>query len=192
MPRIISGKFRGRNLAKSDHLKTLRPTTDANREALFNILNSAKFLKEINFKLENSIILDLCCGTGAIAFEALSRGAKSAILIDNNRSHLELAKNNSEILRIENQCEFFLCDVKKTLPQLDLEPSLIFIDPPYEEDYFIIIKNLLEKNWLKKDSLIIIEFDLVHQPKNITFANLKLLDLRKYGKTAFMFLQFID
>ena len=45
--RIISGKFRGRKLLKSDHLKDLRPTTDANREALFNLLNSAKFLKEI-------------------------------------------------------------------------------------------------------------------------------------------------
>jgi hypothetical protein len=55
--RIISGKFRGKVLAKSDHLKLLRPTTDKNREALFNILASAKFIQEIGFVLEEANVL---------------------------------------------------------------------------------------------------------------------------------------
>ena len=96
--RIITGKFRGRNLLKSDHLKSLRPTTDKNREALFNILSFGKFDKGLakglaeglaeglDFKLIDSKILDLCCGSGSIGFEALSRGAKFITFIDNNRN----------------------------------------------------------------------------------------------------------
>jgi 16S rRNA G966 N2-methylase RsmD len=57
--RIVAGKFRGKNLVKSDHLKSLRPTTDKNREALFNILFSAKFIKEIGFKIGGANVLDV-------------------------------------------------------------------------------------------------------------------------------------
>jgi len=186
--RIVAGKFRGRNLTKSDHLKSLRPTTDKNREALFNILSSAKFIKEIGFKIEDAVILDVCCGSGAVAFEALSRGAKSATLIDNSRTHLELAQKNSEILKVENEIEILCLDAKK-LPKNDKNFDLIFIDPPYEDSYLEIIKNLLGKNWIKKSSLVVVEFE-TNELKN--FENLKLLELRKYGKTSFAFLQFMN
>ena len=80
--RIISGKFKGKKLADIANTKGLRPTTDRNREALFNILFSAKFIKEIDFTIKNASILDMCCGTGAVGFEALSHGAKSVLFID--------------------------------------------------------------------------------------------------------------
>jgi 16S rRNA (guanine966-N2)-methyltransferase len=185
--RIVAGKFRGRNLAKSDHLKSLRPTTDKNREALFSILGSAKFLKEIDFKIEDAAILDVCCGSGAVAFEALSRGAKLAFLIDNSLTHLEIAKKNSQLLKVENDVEILFSDVKK-LSKNEKFFDLIFIDPPYAEDYAAIIKNLLDKNWIQKKSLIVVEFDANNEPENFIFDGLKLLDLRRYGKTSFVFL----
>ena len=186
--RIVAGKFRGKNLAKSDHLKSLRPTTDKNREALFNILSSAKFIKEIGFKIDGATILDVCCGSGAVAFEALSRGAKSVFLIDNFKAHLDLTKKNSELLKVENEIEIFCADVKN-LPKNEKFFDLIFIDPPYAEDYPTIIKNLLEKNWIQKKSLVAVEFktsmeDFVSPP-------LQVLDLRHYGKTSFVFLKYL-
>ncbi|MDX2082718.1 MAG: 16S rRNA (guanine(966)-N(2))-methyltransferase RsmD [Rickettsiales bacterium] len=199
--RIVAGKFRGKNLAKSDHLKLLRPTTDKNREALFNILASAKFVKEINFKIEGAKVLDVCCGSGAVGFEALSRGAASISFIDNNLQHLELVKKNAALLQVENEIKIFCADVKN-LPQ---KPNaifrqaqdnneffdLIFIDPPYAEDYKTIIENLLQKNWLKKDSLIVIEFQTNSRLKNFLLNDFTMLDSRSYGKTSFVFLTYL-
>ncbi len=181
--RIVAGKFRGRNLVKSDHLD-LRPTTDKNREALFNILSSAKFIKEINFELHDAEVLDLCCGTGAVGFEALSRGAKTVTFIDLNREHLEIVKKNAVLLQVQNCCEILCLDAKK-LSENKKNFDLIFIDPPYAEDYLSIIKNLLEKDWIKKSSLVVIESKTTNEP--INFDGLKLLESRRYGQSEFGF-----
>jgi len=184
--RIVAGKFRGKKLVESDHLKSLRPTTDKNRETLFNILTSAKFIKEIGFKIDGAEILDVCCGSGAVAFEAISRGAKSAFLIDNSQAHFELAKKNSQLLKVENEVKFLCADVKK-LPQNQVFFNIVFIDPPYAEDYHAIIKELLEKNWIEKNSLVVVEFETGNAPE-FAFENLRLLEIRKSGLTSFAFL----
>ncbi len=185
--RIVAGKFRGKNLAKSDHLKSLRPTTDKNREALFNILSSAKFVKEIGFEMVDAEILDLCCGTGAVGFEALSRGAKSVFFVDNNSAHLDLAKKNCEMMKLAESCQFLLCDVKKNLPTAPKKFNLIFIDPPYAENYFEIISALKNKNWLHAESLIVVELESEQENKLQNLDFLQALELRKYGSTTFVF-----
>ena len=182
--RIITGKFRGRNLVKSD-LKTLRPTTDKNRETLFNILTSGKLIREIGFEIVEAEILDVCCGTGAISFEALSRGAKFATLIDNNRFHLEVAKKNSEHFAVENQVAILRADVKK-LHENKKFFDLVFVDPPYKEEYPLILKNLVEKNWIQKNSLVVVEAK-TYDMKKFVFENLRLLEIRESGSTAFGF-----
>ena len=184
--RIISGKFRGRKLVDSKNLKSLRPTTDMAREALFNILVSSKKLREI-FKAQDVNILDICCGSGAVAFEALSRFAKTATLIDSNRAHLEVAKKNAEILGVASQAKILQLDAKK-LPLNKEFFDLVFIDPPYEEDYFTIIQNLVEKGWIQKKSLVVIEHDKTSDLENIA-QFLEEVDSRNYGKTSFSFLQ---
>ncbi len=190
--RIISGKFRGKKLADSNHLLGLRPTTDKNREALFNILCSGKVTKKIGFKLADSEILDVCCGTGSVGFECLSRDAKSVFLIDDNQIHLTLAKKNAELLNITAQCKFLLCDVKENLPESSKSFDLVFIDPPYCEDYQEILAKLHDKKWLTAKSLIVCEFKTgqENQIDKITF--LKQLESRKYGKTTFVFCQLLD
>jgi 16S rRNA (guanine966-N2)-methyltransferase len=182
--RIITGKFRGRKLSDCEKLKSLRPTTDKNREALFNILQSAKSLKNINFDLENSIILDLCCGSGAVGIEALSRGAKFVNFIDNNHSHLAIVKKNIELLKIEESSKIIFADAEK-LPKNQQKFSLIFLDPPYEEDYQQIILSLLENQWLDAETLLVVESK---KPVNLE-ANfgLKKIDERIYGSTSFGF-----
>jgi len=182
--RIVAGKFRGKNLVKSDHLN-LRPTTDKNREALFSILFSAKFVKEIGFKILDAEVLDVCCGTGAVGFEALSRGAKSVVFIDNNLAHLEIVKKNSESLKVENDVKT-LCVDAKNLPQNEKFFDLVFIDPPYAEDYLAIMDNLFQKNWIKKNSLIVVEFQS-DKIENFSHDNFTFLNHRQYGKSSFCF-----
>ncbi len=180
--RIITGKFRGRNLAKSDHLKSLRPTTDKNRETLFNILSFGKF----GFQLRGSKILDLCCGSGAIGFEALSRGAEFVTFIDNNREHLELLKQNIALLKVESECEVICADAKN-LTRAKKVFDLVFLDPPYDQDSLPMIQNLLEKDFISENTLLVVETKSEKETQN--FSPLNLLETRKYGSTTFNFLR---
>ncbi len=195
MLRIISGKYKGRKLAKSDHLKNLRPTKDSARENLFNLLTSNKNILATGFDLKNSNILDICCGSGLVAFEAISRGAKSAVLIDNNLSHLDLARQNQNILQIADITKLLNLNVKN-LPQNDVFFDLVFIDPPYDEDYNAILNNLLSNKWIQDKTIVVIEMSNIAQ-KLISFEEefklnnlinrLELLEKRKYGSSVFYF-----
>lgn len=177
--RIIAGKFRGRKLVKSDHLK-LRPTTDKNREALFNILTSGK----LGFEIIDAQVLDMCCGTGAVGFEALSRGAKKVTFVDLSREHLEVVKKNAALLGVENFCEILGADAKK-LSQNNKQFDLVFVDPPYADDYLVIVKNLIEKGWICEKSLVVVESQTTKDKLN--FDELQLLESRVYGSTSFWF-----
>lgn len=188
--RIISGKYRGRILVDCSKLKDLRPTTDRNRESLFNILNSSKILKEINFDLSNANLLDLFCGSGAVSFEALSRGIKSATLIDNNAKHLQIAKQNSEILK-ETNVNFFQNDLSKPLFTSNKKYNFIFIDPPYSQDLIHkTLDNLVASKWMEDGALIVIE----HAKEELIKFNerFELLDQRQYGISIFTFLHFLE
>jgi 16S rRNA (guanine966-N2)-methyltransferase len=186
--RLISGKFRGRKLIDCEKLKTLRPTTDKNREALFNILQSAKFLKDLDFSLINCIFLDLCCGSGAVGLEAISRGAKKVFFVENNYQHLEILRKNIELLKVENQIKI-LAENVKNLNSLNEDFDLIFFDPPYDENYQEIVENLLEKKYLKPKTLLVVEFEAKKFQiyEEFFIKNFEILDQRNYGISLFGF-----
>lgn len=185
--RIIAGKFRGKNLAKSDYLKELRPTTDKAREALFNILSHGKKIKETGFELVGANVLDVCCGSGAVGFEAISRGAKSVSFIEKNRDHLDLVRKNSDLLQLTDEVKIMSLDAKK-LPKNSEVFDLVFLDPPYAEDYSAIISTLLEQNWISEKTLFVVESQ---SKKSHDFVpeNFTLLDERDYGRGSFLFLR---
>jgi 16S rRNA (guanine966-N2)-methyltransferase len=184
--RIITGKHKGRKLTEAKHLKDLRPTTDSNRESLFNILTSSKIIKETGFELQDCDLLDAFCGTGAVSFEALSRGIKSATLIDKNRDHLEIAQDNATILK-ENNLEYFCFDLTRKNPKAKKEHTLIFIDPPYSKNLAApAFENLLNTGWIANNALIIIEHSFQENLQPIA-EKLKLLEQRKYKETIFSF-----
>jgi len=184
--RIIAGKYRGRKLVEARHLKELRPTTDANRESLFNILSSSKIIKETGFELQNCDFLDAFCGSGAVSFEALSRGVKSATLIDKNRDHLEIAKENALILK-ETNLEYFYFDLTRKSPKAKKEHTLIFIDPPYSKNLAAAaFENLLNTGWIANNSLIVIEHSFLENLQPVA-DKLELLEQRKYKDTIFSF-----
>lgn len=186
--RIIAGKYKGRKLIESSHFKDLRPTSDKNRENLFNILFSSKKIKETNFDIENCDFLDVFAGSGAVAFEALSRGAKSATLIDKNRDHLNLAKENSQILDAQN-IEYFTFDLSRKIPSFGKSYNLIFIDPPYDKNLAAIsLQNLLDSGWIANNAIIVVEHSDKEKLENIS-ENFEILEERKYKDTVFTFLK---
>ncbi|GDX36390.1 RNA methyltransferase [Alphaproteobacteria bacterium] len=187
--RIISGKFRHQILFDTSKYSDLHPTTDRNRQALFNVLTNGSFLNEISFNLLDANVLDLCCGTGAIGFEAISRGAKTVTAIDNNHEHLTIAKKNAEKLKISNNCNFILADTKK-LPVCNENFDLIFIDPPYSFSYQVIFEELKKKSYLKKNQLVVVESQIKNQSdmENYYKNRFEPLGQKIYGKTIFDFL----
>ncbi len=166
--------------------RDMRPTSDKNRENLFNILFSSKQIKETGFKIENCNFLDVFSGSGAVALEALSRGIKSASLIDNNREHLALAKANAEMIG-ELNLEYFCADVSKAIFKNHHQYNLIFIDPPYRKNLAAIaVQNLMKAGWIANNALIIIEHSLDENLDSLE-PKLQLLERRQYKDMCFGF-----
>lgn len=122
--RISGGTARGKLLATLSGLD-IRPTPDKVRQALFNILRS-RF-----GSLEELRVLDLFAGSGALAIEALSRGAKEAVLVDQGKQAASLIPKNLQDCRVADRARFLQRDVLAALPQLPGPFDIIFLDPPY-------------------------------------------------------------
>lgn len=183
MLRIISGSLRGRKLADSSKYKDIRPTTDRNRQALFNVITSGKFLQELDFNLVGANVLDLCCGTAAFAIEAVSRGASHAVCVDYNRDHLNLVRKNAENLGIKDSIEIKFADATKLSFMSKVDKfDLIFVDPPYSCAIEKITDSLVENNLVGGNCLVVTE-----GAQDLKIDNLKKLDSRRYGITHFGF-----
>lgn len=121
--RVITGSARGRKL-KTPENYDIRPTTDNVKESLFNI---------IQFDIEGRTVLDLFAGTGQLGIECLSRGAKSAVFIDESREAVNIIKSNLK-----------LCGLTGTVLQTDAisflssggKYDLILVDPPYDSNLY--------------------------------------------------------
>lgn len=123
--RIVAGTAKGRALLGPKGHDEIRPTADRVRETIFNVLGQW---------MDGLTVLDLYAGTGALAFEALSRGAKSAVLVDSGRQAQELIRKNAEALGFGQQVELLRMPVERAFPQLSSRGQrfeLIFADPPY-------------------------------------------------------------
>lgn len=123
--RIIAGQFKGRNL-KAPKGDQTRPTPSRLRETVFNILQN---------HIEGSSFLDLFSGSGLIGFEALSRGAKSATLVENNLQSIQCIKSNAEQLGVTSYLHTIKSDVISYLERSSKQSKqfdIIYADPPYE------------------------------------------------------------
>jgi len=150
--KIISGIYKGRKI-EGYNIDGTRPTMERVKESLFAIIQN---------NIPESIILDLFSGSGNLAIEALSQGAKYAYLADNNRKAINYIKGNLKNIQIEN-AEVINMDYKKTLEYLyekNIKLDLIFLDPPYKTNYIEESIKLIEKyQLLNEDGLIICEND---------------------------------
>lgn len=176
--RIIAGQYKGRQLQRPAESVT-RPTSDRARESVFNILSHLP-----GFSLTDTVVLDMFSGSGAMGLEALSRGARSVKLIDKHLEARKILQQNVMNLKCQAQVEVLGWDAL-SLPIATSAVDLIFIDPPYYQNYEeIVIDQLYGKGWLKTGTLIVLEtskktdFDFSNVPGIIvttrTFASTKI------------------
>lgn len=122
--RVIGGSARGRRLATVPGRGT-RPTSDRVRESLFDILGARPV---------DADVLDLFAGTGALGIEALSRGARRAVLVESARRAAEVARRNLEACGFQDRAELLVQRDRHALPFLARRGNrfdLVFLDPPY-------------------------------------------------------------
>lgn len=148
--RIIGGQHKRRLLTFVD-AQGLRPTPDRLKETLFNWLTGY---------LTDAKILDACAGSGALGFEAVSRGAKTATLIEPNLAQAQMLKQNAKLLRLSDKLTIVSTDAISALNTMHDAFDIIFIDPPYALNLWQpILKNLLDNALIHADSKIYLEAD---------------------------------
>lgn len=148
--RIIGGQWRSRRISFPD-LPGLRPSQDRVRETLFNWL--APYIR-------GASCLDLFAGSGALGFEALSRGAKQVSFIDNHRKAIAVIKSNAVKLEAEN-CEIVLGDCPDHVPALAFAPyDIVFLDPPFHKGLLPPATEWLENSgYLQDETYIYLEVE---------------------------------
>lgn len=179
--RIIAGIARGRPLLGPKDAERIRPTADRVRESLFNVLGQW---------MEGQKVLDLYAGTGALALEAISRGATSAVLVDSDREAVKLCRANAEALGFANQIEVLAMPVERAVERLSREQrrfDLVFADPPYAAS---AVERVL--GWVDRHGLLAPGGRLViehgrHEPAPARGGSLELVDQRRFGETLVSF-----
>lgn len=143
--RVITGTARGRKL-KTPDTYDIRPTTDNVKEALFNI---------IQFDVEGRRVLDLFAGTGQLGIEALSRGAASAVFVDQDRDAVKIVKENLKTCAL--QAEVRQEDALSYLRHAG-QFDVIFVDPPYDSNlYEPVLETIKSVDKLSDGGIIICE-----------------------------------
>lgn len=174
--RIIGGQYKSRVLAefKGDEV---RPTADRVKESLFNILS---------LKIPLSRVLDLFCGSGALGIECLSRGAKEAVFNDKRLESVKLLKTNLQKLGVSEE-KFRISNFDYLLAlEMQKEPfDLIFLDPPYKEEFgCFALETIAQKGLLTENGIVVYERDRSFSGE---VEGLEKYDERKYGKTYLSF-----
>ena len=174
--RVISGTLRGLKLKSLEGLGT-RPTLDRVKEALFSMLFS---------RTADACVLDLFAGSGSLAFEAVSRGAELAVLVENSAVAARCLADNIRQLGVEDCVRLIRDDVRKTLNNTPMGCfDLVFLDPPYRKNLLnSTLQGLLKRNWLAPGALICAEIE-----KDAAVAapdSLELLVERHFGQTRIL------
>ena len=146
--RVITGKARGVQLKTPEGLQT-RPTTDRGKEALFSI---------IQFEIPCARVLDLFGGTGQLGIEALSRGAKSAVFVDESEKACALIKENLRRTKMLEDAKVVRSDYMQYLQNCREQFDIVFLDPPYAEVFLEnALKKLTEIDILQSGGIIVAE-----------------------------------
>ncbi|MGC2408621.1 MAG: 16S rRNA (guanine(966)-N(2))-methyltransferase RsmD [Methyloceanibacter sp.] len=152
--RIVAGKFRGARIEAPKGLAT-RPTSDRVRQALFNVLEHGS----PRFDLDGARVLDLFAGSGALGLEALSRGARFAVFIEESAAARAAIRRNVEALELTGVTKIWRRDATKLGEAGTLAPfDLIFLDPPYGRGLGEqALAALVAGGWFGDDSILVLE-----------------------------------
>ena len=182
--RIVGGEFRGRALA-APRTQSIRPTTDRTRESLFNILSHS-----YPEALAETRVLDLFAGTGAVGFEALSRGCRSALFVESGVEGRGVIQKNIESLGLQGRARIFRRDACKLGPSGTMGRfELIFADPPYGKGLGDrALASAARGGWISDGALIVLEEEAAAEPDPGT--GFESLDTRQFGETVMRFFRY--
>ena len=178
--RIIAGEAKNRKISTRKGFDT-RPTLESVKESLFSII--APYIEDSNF-------LDLFSGSGSISLEALSRGAKRAVMIEKDSEALKYIIENIKNLNFSDRCRAYKNDVIRAIEILGRKKEkfdIIFMDPPYQDNVTKKVLKAIEKaEILADDGLIICEHHLLEELEDKVYCFTK-TDERKYNKKVITF-----
>jgi 16S rRNA (guanine966-N2)-methyltransferase len=178
--RIVAGTVRGRTL-RAPKSREIRPTADRVRESIFNILGQWT---------DGLAVLDLFAGTGALALEALSRGAVSALLVDSGREAQALCRENIRTLGFESQTELWALPAARAVERLSKSSrkfDLIFADPPYAQKVGeTLLGQIAQGGLLTPEGRLVFEHGK-EEPSLSEVLGLSRYDLRLFGDTQVSF-----
>ncbi len=182
--RITGGIAKGRIITGPDKNNlAIRPTSDRVREALFNIIDE---------KIKGSTMLDLFAGTGAVGIEALSRGAKQVVFVDNSNKSMDIIGENLRSCFKQPQARIFKLELtrpasmewlRKRLPR-ELQFDLVFMDPPYGRNLASQSLILLEASGLLARNTMFVVEEHSRQILPESINRLEITDQRSYGETG--------
>jgi 16S rRNA (guanine966-N2)-methyltransferase len=184
--RIVGGKFKGRALVTPDGQNT-RPTSDRAREAIFNILAHAEWAPN----LEGARVMDVFAGSGALGFEALSRGADFCLFVETDEAARGAIRDNVETFGLFGTTRVH----RRDAAQLGLRPGsqaevfdLVFLDPPYRKGLGEkALDGLISGNWLSENAIIVFERG-ADEDDFVTDVWQK-INVKTYGAAQILFLQ---
>ncbi len=170
--RIISGARRGHKLLEFEGMD-IRPTTDRVKESMFNLIQQ---------NISEAKVLDVFCGSGALTFEALSRGANSAVCIDKDKRSVDIIRKNAKTLNYEDKCEILNTDSMEYLDRCSEKFDIIFLDPPYNKGFIEPVLDIIAKRGILEDEgIIVLESDDTDFCSDV--EGLERIKQRKYGRT---------
>lgn len=181
--RVIAGTRRGTVLKAPEGLRT-RPTTDRIKETLFNVLMPC---------LNGAVFADFFSGSGGIAIEALSRGAKKAYLVEQDRKAAAVIRQNLEKTRLTEKAELSVTDVFLQLECFErahVRFDLVFMDPPYQMELEKrLLLGLLEHGLLAEDALVAVEASMETDFDYVEEYGYEIVKVKKYKTNQHVFLR---
>ncbi len=184
--RITAGRFKGRNLTPPKNM-SVRPTSDKVRQAIFNILEHRDF--GFPFGLEGARVIDLYAGTGALGIEAISRGARYCLFVDDAAESRALIRQNVETMGLTGVSKIWRRDAASLGPLDTLSPfDLAFLDPPYRKNLIApTLAGLRDGSWLVSPAVVVAE--MAEDETCPSTAGLEIVDDRVYGDTRVVILK---
>ncbi|MCG8443039.1 MAG: 16S rRNA (guanine(966)-N(2))-methyltransferase RsmD [Caulobacterales bacterium] len=184
--RIVGGAFKGRPLA-APRGRATRPTSDRAREAVFNILAHAPWAPP----LDGARVIDLFAGSGALGFEALSRGAAFCLFVETDAAARGAVRENAERLDVLGAVRVH----RRDAAELGAKPAglgppfdLAFLDPPYRQGLAPrALARLRAGGWLAPDALLLVE--TAEEEDALELSEFETVDARRYGPARVSFLK---
>jgi 16S rRNA (guanine966-N2)-methyltransferase len=184
--RIVAGKLKGRAIVAPDGMGT-RPTSDRARQAIFNVLEHAAWAEP----LAGARVMDLFAGSGALGFEALSRGAAFALFVETDEDARGAIRDNADAYGLMGATRVH----RRSATDLGVRPGsdgeafdLAFLDPPYGKGLGEqALARLIEGNWLKPGAIVV--FERGSDEPEIEAPGYERLDARDYGAARVLFLR---